>query len=86
MTQILADANLAERLKSLAGPARVVDEAGRPLGVFRPEGLAPPGWARAHTPFSREELERRREEARKHPEKGKTTAEVLALLKQLGGD
>ena len=86
MTQILADTNLAERLKSLAEPACVVDEAGRTIGVFRPAGLAPAGWARANTPFGREEIERRREEARKHPERGKSLAEVLALLKQLSGE
>lgn len=86
MTQIVADTNLGERLKSLAEPARVVDEAGRTLGVFRPAGLAPAGWARANSPFSREELERRRDEARKHPEQGKSLTAVLTLLKQLTGE
>ncbi len=38
-----------------------------------------------HSPYPREELERRRREARAHPELGKSLAEVLAHLEQLGG-
>jgi hypothetical protein len=34
----------------------------------------------------RAELERRREEARKHPERLKTTAEVIAYLHSLAGE
>ena len=35
---------------------------------------------------SAKELERRRDEARKHPERGKSLAEILERLKKLDGE
>ena len=60
MTQILADANLTERLKSLRGPAQVVDADGHMLGFFQPGEIAPPGLAAALSPNSHDELRERR--------------------------
>ena len=85
MTQILADATLSEKLKSLTGPATLIDEGGRTIGYFQPAGFAPPGWARANSPTTREELERRRAEARKHPEDLKPLPEIIKHLESSVG-
>ena len=84
MTPILADGNLADRLRTLTRPTQVVDEAGETLGVFEPLTFAPPGWAKAHSPTTREELERRRQQYRATGE-GKSTSEVLSRLEAKGG-
>lgn len=51
------------------------------IGVFTP--ITAP-YSREELASRRKELEPIREEAQKHPEQRKTTAEVLAHLKQLG--
>jgi hypothetical protein len=77
MTQIVADAEMAKQLEQADGPVPVVNDQGTVIGVCTP--------VRARrSPISVEELQRRRKEAREHPELGKTTAEVLAYLEQLG--
>jgi hypothetical protein len=76
MTRILADADLTARLKTLKGPARVVDEAGHTLGVFQPEGLALPGVAATLSPHTDEELR----ELRKQRDGGLPLSEVLKRI------
>ncbi len=78
MTQILANSEITKRLEEANGPVQFVNDAGTVIGVFTPVKCP-------HSPFSREELERRREAARKNPEQGKSLGEVLAWLKQLDG-
>jgi hypothetical protein len=79
MTALVADSTLPERLKSLTEAVRVIDDAGRTLGYFQPAGFAPPGWAKAHSPTDREELERRRAEYRR-TKQGKPLADILPNL------
>ena len=73
MTQIHADAAMAKQLEEADGPVQVVNEKGTVIAVCTP--IKYPN-ARP----SREELERRREEVRKHPEQGKTLAEFWAEM------
>jgi hypothetical protein len=89
MTTLVADATLPERLRSVTEPVTVVDEGGHTLGYFQPARSAAAGTAAVrfpHSPYSREEIEQRREEARRHPERCLTTAEVLAHLRTLDGE
>ena len=79
MTQILADAEMAKQLAVANGPVQVVDDKGTLIGLCTPIKFP-------HSPYTREEVERRREEARKHPERGKTLAEIMANLKRLAGE
>jgi hypothetical protein len=78
MTQIVADAEMEKRLEEAGGPIEVVNDRGTVLGVFTPMKFS-------YSPFTREEIVRRRAEARKSPEKGKSLAEVMEHLRQLGG-
>lgn len=84
MTALVADSTLPDRLKSLTEPVKVIDDAGRTLGYFQPAGFAPPGWAKAHSPKDRAELERRRAEYRRTKE-GKPLADILPTLAQSPG-
>ena len=68
MTQILADAELAKRIEQATGPVNIVDEKGTVIAFCTPVRFP-------HSPYSREEVERRRAEARKNPESGKSLAE-----------
>ena len=77
MIQIHADAGMAKQIAEADGPVQVVNDEGRVIAVCTPVRAR-------HSPISIAELQRRREEARKFPERGKTTAEVLAHLEQLG--
>jgi len=77
MTQIVADAEMAKQIGAADGPVNVVDATGALIAICTPLRAA-------RGRCSREELERRREEARKHPELNKTTAEVLEHLRRLG--
>ena len=79
MTQILADAEMAKQLQGAEGPVQVVDDKGTVIGLYTPIKFP-------HSPYSREEIERRREEARKHPENGKTLAEIMTNLERLSGE
>lgn len=76
MTQIVADAEMAKQLQAADGPVQVVNEAGTVIGVCTPVKFP-------HSPYTREEVERARREAREHPERCLTTAQVLAYLDQL---
>jgi len=73
VTQILADAEMAKQLEEAEGPVQVVNDKGTVIAVCTPVKFP-------HSPYSREEVERRREEARKHPEQGKSLAEILKRL------
>jgi hypothetical protein len=78
VTQILADAEMAKQIEEATGPVEVVNEKGTVIAVCTPIKFP-------HSPFPREEIERRREEARKNPEGGKSLAGVMEDLRQLGG-
>ena len=76
MTQIVADSELEKQIEEAVGPIEVVNDKGTVIAVCTPIKFP-------HSPYSREEVERRRDEARKHPEQGKSLAEILAQLNQL---
>ena len=57
MTQILADANMTKQLQEATGPVAVVNDQGTMIGYCMPIKFP-------HSPYSREEITRRREEAR----------------------
>jgi hypothetical protein len=73
MTALVADATLPNRLKTLTEPVEVVDETGRTLGYFQPDGIAPPGTAAARSPNTDEQLR----ELRKQRDGGLPLSEVL---------
>ena len=79
MSQILADAEMAKQLAEATGPVMIVNDQGTMIGYCTPVTFP-------HSPYAREEIERRREEARKHPEKNKSFAEVMTYLNQLAGE
>ena len=79
MTQIVADAEMTKQLAAADGPVNIVDGTGTVIAVCTPIKFP-------HSPYTREEIERRREEARKNPEGGKSLAEVMEHLRQLGGN
>jgi hypothetical protein len=78
VTQIVADAEMAKKIAEATGPVEIVDAAGTVIASCTPIKFP-------HSPYSREEIERRREEARKNPEAGKSLAEVMEYLRKLGG-
>ncbi len=76
MTQILADAEMTKKLAAADGLVNIVDGTGTVIAVCTPVKFP-------HSPYTREELEAARAEAREHPERGKSTAEVLEHLQHL---
>ena len=76
MNTIVASAELAKQLAQATGTVSIVDANGTVLAVCEPINFP-------HSPYSREELEAAREEARQHPERGKSIAEVLEQLQRL---
>ncbi len=76
MTQIVADAEMAQRIAAADGPVNMVDETGAVIAICTPVRVR-------LSPLAMEELQRRRKEAREHPERLLTTAQVLAHLEQL---
>jgi hypothetical protein len=79
VTQILADAELVKQLEAADGPVNVVDDSGTVIAVCTPIKFP-------HSPYTREEIERRREEARKHPERARPLAEFWAEFLEQHGD
>ena len=79
VTQIVADAEMAKQIAASEGQVNVVDENGTVIAVCTPIKFP-------HSPYTREEVEAAREEARKHPERGRSLAEVMEHLRQVGGD
>lgn len=78
MTQILASAEMAKQIEQADGPVRIVDDEGTLIGVCTPVKFP-------HSPYSREEIERRRREVREHPERGRKLAEFWdEFLRQQG--
>lgn len=76
---IVATPELAEQLARATGTVNIVDANGTVLAVCSPINFP-------HSPYTREELEQRRAEARANPEGGKPLGEILARLKQLAGE
>jgi hypothetical protein len=77
MNQIVVDAEMEKQIGTAT--VQVVNSKGTVIGVVTPVKFP-------HSPYTREEIERRREEAKKHPELTKTTAEVLAELRRRVGE
>ncbi|HEX5447515.1 MAG TPA: hypothetical protein VFW87_27110 [Pirellulales bacterium] len=74
MTSLTLDAGTLSRLQNLGDFMEFRDEAGRVLGYFHPaEPASDPESARHRSPFSDEELRRRRQERT-----GRPLAEILA--------
>ena len=79
VTQIVADAEMTKQLAAAEGPVNIVDATGTLIAVCTPIKFP-------HSPYSREEVEAAREEARRNPEGGKSLAEIMARLHQLAGE
>jgi hypothetical protein len=77
VTQIGANAEMAKQLAEADGQVNIVDAEGTVIAICTPVKFP-------HSPYTREEVERVREEIRKHPEKGRTLAEVMEHLRKLG--
>jgi hypothetical protein len=71
VTQIVADAEMTKQLAAADGPVNIVDATGAVIAVCTPIKFP-------HSPYTREEVEAVREEARKHPERGRPLAEFWA--------
>ena len=78
MTQILAGTEMARQIAAAEGPVNIVDEKGTVIAVCTPVKFP-------HSPYSREEVEAAREEARRNPDGGKPLAEIMARMNQLAG-
>ena len=86
MTPIIADAELAQQIEAATGGVAIVNEQGTTIALCVP--LKP-----QQSAYSAEEIERRRKDlagvrelARKHPERGKSLAEIVANLDRLAGE
>lgn len=79
MVQIVVDAEMAKQIATSDVPVNVVDATGTVIAYCTPIKFP-------HSPYSREEIERRREEARENPEAGKSLAAVMEHLRKLGGE
>ena len=77
MTQIVADAEMARQIAAAEGQVTIVDGTGTVIAVCTPVKFP-------HSPYTREEVEAARDEARKNPKAGKSLAEVMEHLRQLG--
>ena len=77
MTQIQVDAEMAKKIAEAKGTIEIVDATGTVIASCTPIKFP-------HSPYTREEVEAAREEARKHPERGRSLAEVMEHLRQLG--
>lgn len=76
MNTIVASAELAKQLAEATGTVNIVDANGTVIAVCSPINFP-------NSPYTREELEAARAEARAHPEAGKSITEVLAHLQEL---
>ena len=77
MTKVFVDAATQSRLNNLGELLEVCDESGKVLGYFHPlveSATSPPA---IQSPFSKEELERRRRQRT-----GRPLSEILARLQQ----
>jgi hypothetical protein len=83
MTPIIADAELARQIAAANGRVGIVDEHGTPIAVCIPiKPSQPCKYTPEEIEHRRKDLEPIREEIRKHPERGKSLAEVLAYLEE----
>ena len=65
MTQIVIDELLRSKLNGCQEEVSFVDDKGQPLGHFLPEGIYRKllyAWVESQCPYSKEELERRKQE------------------------
>ena len=79
MKQILASAEMLKQLATADGPVNIVDATGAVVAVCTPVKFP-------HSPYTREEVEAARAEARGNPEGGKSLAEIMARLGQIAGE
>lgn len=77
MTKIVVSEELAKQLAAADGPVSFVDATGAEIAYCTPVKFP-------HSPYPREEIERRREEIRKHPEKGRKLADFWKEIGQRG--
>jgi hypothetical protein len=79
MTRIIVDADLLSRLQGLNDRLEFCDESGQTLGFFQPARTKlQPGQGVDGSPFTREELERRRLQRT-----GRPLADILKDLEKL---
>jgi hypothetical protein len=71
MTRVMLDAAACDKLRQASGLVELCDQAGKTVGYFQ---VAPVGGLRS--PFSDEEIQRRRQE----PRTGRPLAEILRDL------
>lgn len=70
MSQIIVDESLRKQLNGCQEDITLVDEAGKPLGHFLPEPMYRKllyAWAESQCPYSKEELERFKQETGGRP-------------------
>ena len=75
MTRLIIDPETLAKLHNLEGLVEVCDESGKTLGYFHPVVRANGVGQTVHSPFSDEELERRRQQRT-----GRPLAEILERL------
>jgi hypothetical protein len=76
MTKVVVDASFGAKVMGLTGAVELCDESGQTIGYFQPvaSGTQSPS-PRAKSPFSEEEIERRRKE-----KGGRALQDILADL------
>ena len=75
MTKLIVSDDLRTMLSRLAAPVELCDEAGQTLGYFHPATATNAEGTEYISPFTREELQRRRQER-----SGRPLAEILDRL------
>ena len=67
MTKLVVDAAFLAKLGDLQGSVEFCDESGRTLGYFHPTVQGGPGGAKVESPFTDEEIQRRRQQRSGRP-------------------
>lgn len=79
MTKFVVDAAFQAKLDNLQEPVEFCDQSGRTLGFFHPMiGSSDSGGATVQSPFTDEEIQRRRQ-----PRSGRPLGEILDRLQRI---
>ena len=79
MAQIQVSADAAKQIAEAKGNIDIVDETGAVIASCTPIKFP-------HSPYTREEVEAAREDARRDPAGGRSLAEIMARLNRLAGE
>jgi hypothetical protein len=81
MTPIVADAELARRIEAATGSINIVNEQGELIALCLSLKPQKPAYTPEEIERRRKDLAKVREEARKHPERGKSLREIMVSFR-----